>query len=48
MRDKRRVLVHEIYQNDPDYFHQVFGSSCCKEMIFTMLASPSDLAASAL
>ena len=26
-RDKRRVLLHEIYEKHPDYFHQIFDSS---------------------
>ena len=26
-RDKRRVLVHDTYKKDPDYFHLIFDSS---------------------
>ena len=26
-RDKRRVLLHEIYEKHPDHFHQIFDSS---------------------
>ena len=27
VRDKRRALLHEIYEKDPDYFDQAFDSS---------------------